>query len=621
MDEKQSRISRFFKRFLGHKPAEQSNTPPAAQTPSEGAPPSRDNVPAKASSEFSPPVTPAAPPSKVVSSTTNAIVFARTSRTIGERVPAVWKVGDVITTEPGVMYEVTGQLGEGGMGLVYKVRNRLHNNNLAVKCPKSEIFAKAGGKENFIREAQTWVNLGEHPHIVSCHFVVTLGGIPHIFAEYIDGGSLADWIRRRTLYNGGPEQALQRMLDVVIQSAWGLHYAHEQGLVHQDVKPANILMTTSSIAKVTDFGLAKARAVAGEEQMPRTGQSILVSWGGMTPAYCSPEQAAKRPLGRKTDIWSWAVSMLEMFVGEVTWMAGGLAREVLASHQRQDVIIPIMPPELVKLLGHCLQPRSEDRPPTMLEVAGDLLVIYERLTRQPYPREIPKAAQRGANTRFYQAYSLSQLGNKEEALAACEEAIQLDPPYAGIYNNKGLALYDLGRYKEAIVAYEEAIRLDPTYAPAYNNKGNVLQALGQYEEARVAFDEAIRLDPTYAPAYNNKGNVLQALGQYEEAIVAYDEAIRLDPTLALTYYSKGNMLARQLRRHEEAIVAYEEAIRLDPTYALAYNNKGNVLQALGQYEEAIVAFDEAIRLDPTSALAYINKGIVFRDLGQYNSCL
>jgi serine/threonine protein kinase len=95
---------------------------------------------------------------------------------------------------------------------------------------------------------------------------VTLGGIPHIFAEYIDGGSLADWIRRRTLYKGGPEQALQHMLDVAIQSAWELHYTHEQGLVHQDVKPANTMMTTSGIAKVTDLGLARARVLAGEEQ-------------------------------------------------------------------------------------------------------------------------------------------------------------------------------------------------------------------------------------------------------------------------------------------------------------------------------------------------------------------
>jgi tetratricopeptide (TPR) repeat protein len=615
MDEKQSWISQFFKRFLGHKSAEQSNTPPARQAPSEGASPPRDNVSSKASSEPPAPVAPTARPNKVVSSANNILVGRR-----GERAPAVWKVGDVITIEKELTFEVVGQLGEGGMGLVYKVYDRHHNHNLAMKCPKPEIFVKAGGKENFIQEAQTWIKLGEYPHIVNCDFVKMLDDLPLIFAEYVDGGSLADWIRWRILYRGGSEQALQRMLDVAIQTAWGLHYAHEQGLVHQDVKPANILMTTSSIAKVTDFGLAKARAVAGEEQMPRTGQSILVSWGGMTPAYCSPEQAAKRPLGRKTDIWSWAVSMLEMFVGEVTWMAGGLAREVLASHQRQDVIIPIMPPELVKLLGHCLQPRSEDRPPTMLEVAGDLLVIYERLTRQPYPREMPKAAQRGANTRFYQAYSLSQLGNKEEALAAYEEAIRLDPTDALAYNNKGNVLQALGQYEEARVAFDEAIRLDPTHADAYCNKGTVLQSLGRYEEAIVVYDEAIRLDPTNADAYSNKGSALQHLGRYEEAIVACDEAIRLDPTHANAYNHKGLAL-KDLGRYEEAIVAYDESIRFDPTFAGAYYNKGNALRKLERYEEAIVADEKTIQLDPTIASAYYNKGVTLEHLGRYEEAI
>ena len=612
MDEKQSQISQFFKQFFGHKPAEQSNTPPAGQTPSEGAPPSRDNISSKASSESSPPVAPAAPPSKVASPINKVLVGRR-----GNKAPAVWKVGDVITIEKQWTFEVVGQLGEGGMGLVYKVHAHHWNGDLAVKCPRPEIFAKTGGKENFIREAQTWVNLGDHPHIVSCRFVETLGGIPRIF---IDGGSLADRIRWRILYRGGPEQALQRILDVAIQTAWGLHYAHEQGLVHQDVKPANIMITMDGIVKVTDFGLAKARAMAGEEQVPRTGQSILVSWGGMTPAYCSPEQAAKQPLNRKTDIWSWAVSVLEMFVGEVTWMAGGLAREVLASHQRQDVIIPAMPSELVKLLSHCFQPRSEDRPPTILEVAGDLLVIYEHLAGQAYPRQMPKAAKRDANALFWRAYSLSHLGKEEEALAACDEAIRLDPAHADAYNNKGTVLQDLGRYEEAIIAYDEAIRLDPTFADAYNNKGNALQDLRQYKEAIIAYDEAIRLDPSSALAYENKGNALGLLGRYEEAIVAYDEAIRLNPTDADIYYNKGVRL-HDLGQYKEAIVAYDEVIQLNPTDVRAYINKGTVLHDLGRYKEAIVAFDEAIRLDPTYAHAYYNKGNVLRDLGRYEEAI
>lgn len=118
--------------------------------------------------------------------------------------PAVWRRGDVILD----LYEVKGVLGEGGMGTVYRVRHRDWGLDLAVKCPRPEVFLRPGGAEDFEREAETWVNLGLHPHTVSCFYVRRLDGVPRVFVEYVAGGTLHDWIsgargRPPRLYDGG----------------------------------------------------------------------------------------------------------------------------------------------------------------------------------------------------------------------------------------------------------------------------------------------------------------------------------------------------------------------------------------------------------------------------------
>ena len=170
-----------------------------------------------------------------------------------DAVPAVWDVGDVILDTYDVKHVHEG----GGMGLVYRVHHRDWDQAMAVKSPRPEYFATEAHKENFVRECLTWVGLGLHPNIVCCYYVRVLGGIPRVFAEYVEGGSLKEWIEGRKLYEGGHERSRARMLDIAIQFAWGLHYAHAKGLIHQDIKPANVMMSPDGTPKVTDFGLAQ----------------------------------------------------------------------------------------------------------------------------------------------------------------------------------------------------------------------------------------------------------------------------------------------------------------------------------------------------------------------------
>jgi WD40 repeat protein/serine/threonine protein kinase len=362
----------------------------------------------------------------------------------GEGAPGQWKPGDVILD----LYEVREVFTSGGMGLVYRVWHRGWNLDLAVKCPRPEFFRHEQDKENFEREAETWVKLGLHPHTVACYYVRRLGGIPHVFAEYVAGGSLAEWIRTGRLYAGGPRKALGRILDTAIQFAWGLHHAHEQGLVHRDVKPGNVLLTTAGLAKVTDFGMARARGVTGEGTEGGVEDSQLVTAGGLTPAFCSPEQVRGQLVSRKTDVWSWAVSVLEMFTGGVTWSAGYLAPAALQDYLARgtnDPALPPMPPRLAELLQRCFRAEPDDRPDDMVEVATVLQVAYEEVTGADHGRETPLLTQALADSLNNRAVSLLDLKKQDEAEQLWEGALAADPQHPECTYNLGLSQWRGGR--------------------------------------------------------------------------------------------------------------------------------------------------------------------------------
>jgi serine/threonine protein kinase len=294
-------------------------------------------------------------------------------------------------------------LGEGGMGKVYLLKSRSTGGRFAVKRAKGLAEAH---RRNFLAELQTWIDLPEHANLVTCHFFRTIGDEVAIFAEYVDGGSLKDWIDSRKLYEGGPEKALERILDAAIQFAWGLHCVHELGLVHQDVKPANVLMAKDEQAgmqgwkaRVTDYGLARARAAAGERYVPELGGSILVSSAGCTPAYCSPEQAAGRKLDRGADVWSWGVSVLEMFQGEVAWNWGSGAARALDAFLEQngeEEKIPAMPVEVAELLKGCFREDLAQRWQNLETVVRTLKGVYRAAVGAEYVRALGEIERRSA---------------------------------------------------------------------------------------------------------------------------------------------------------------------------------------------------------------------------------
>ncbi|MER8034108.1 WD40 repeat domain-containing serine/threonine protein kinase [Streptomyces hydrogenans] len=367
-------------------------------------------------------------------------------------------------------YRVVGELGRGGMGVVHRVRHLAWGIDLAVKSPRAEVFRDPGDEELFVREAETWVSLGLHPNVCACHYVRVIEGVPRVFAEYVDGGSLAEWIRDGRLYAGGAREALARVLDVAVQMARGLDHAHHKGLVHQDVKPANVLLDGAGTAKITDFGLARSgRATSTAEPAVVGGPpeaSVLVPTGGMTLAYASPEQLAGEAVGRRSDVHSFAVSVLEMVTGGVRWRYGSIAGSVLDEVLADPANPVAAPPELAGLLRRCLRPHAAGRPASMGDIAEVIGEIHETATGSPYPRPVPREARLRADELNNRALSLLDLGREDDAAEALAEALRADPRNIRVVYNDELLRWRRGtRTDEDVITRIERARQDTGDTP------------------------------------------------------------------------------------------------------------------------------------------------------------
>ena len=366
----------------------------------------------------------------------------------GSAVALEWKPGDVILD----LYEVlpvTAGFGEDavekayhecGFCRVYRVFHRAWRREMAVKVPQAGKFLTQKQKDNFTAECEIWANMGLHPNVAACHYVCRLGGSLLIFSEYSDAGTLADWISSGRLYRGGRRDALKKTLDLAIQLAWGLHYVHEGGVIHQNVKPMNALMWEDGTLKLTVLPGAPGNA------------DKKVTAGGMFPAYCSPEQSARKQLSPSTDIWSWGLSVLEMFQGDVTWLSGVAAPYVLKEllkhspgdkHAAAD--LPPLPEGAAALLKRCFQNDPGARPRTMVECAADLIEVYKTEVGEPYPRPGPGAVGDTADVLNNRALSLLELGRPDEAEVLFEKALEMDRHHLAAAYNRGLMLWRKGR--------------------------------------------------------------------------------------------------------------------------------------------------------------------------------
>src|SRR5512147_1824305 len=258
-------------------------------------------------------------------------------------------------------YQITSQLGKGGMGEVFQAKDQKLGRDVAIKVLPEEFAKDSDRVARFQREAKLLASLN-HPNIAAIHGLEESAGTNFLVLELVEGETLADQIKR------GPIP-IEEALKLALQIAEALEAAHEKGVIHRDLKPANIKVTPDGKVKVLDFGLAKA--FAGEQgdlnlsnsptlSIAATQQGIILG----TAAYMSPEQARGEVVDKKADIWAFGCVLFEMLTGRATF-EGHTVSDVLASVIKSEPQWKRLPlnlhPRIRLLLERCLEKEHKNR--------------------------------------------------------------------------------------------------------------------------------------------------------------------------------------------------------------------------------------------------------------------
>ncbi|MDH3455434.1 MAG: protein kinase, partial [Gemmatimonadota bacterium] len=288
--------------------------------------------------------------------------------------PLAARLADVLTDS----YHLEGEIGRGGMGIVFSARDLKLRRRVAIKVLPPELAFREEIRKRFIREAQTAARLS-HPHIVPIHAVGEEGGLVYFVMGFVDGESLAARLRRRERL---PAEEARRIMK---ETADALGMAHAMSVIHRDIKPDNVLLEgTRRRVMVTDFGIAKALSDASGGTLTGTGMAIG------TPAYMSPEQASgEREIDARSDIYSLGVVAYEMLTGEVPFkaptVAGILLKQVTQPVPSITDARPDCPQELASTVIRCLEKEADDRWPT----ADALRRALESRSSGPYRPRSP----------------------------------------------------------------------------------------------------------------------------------------------------------------------------------------------------------------------------------------
>jgi serine/threonine protein kinase len=394
-----------------------------------------------------------------------------------------FKVGDFIEER----FEIR-QILQGGMGRVYVTFDLALDQLVAIKTLLTRYVSDERGLNMFLSEAQTWILLERHAHIVQAKSTFLVEQQPFVIVEYVDGGDLRRRLQGRAL-------DLRLAIDLALQFCAGAEYAYRKlRLIHRDIKPENLLLAKSGTLKISDFGLARIREEFKDQDR---GKAMG------TPLYMAPEQwTDAESVTKQSDIYSFGVVLYEMLTGKRPFQ-GRRLEEIRKAHEAGGVPNPKtvnseIPDELSIIVLKCLEKNPTRRFLYYEDLAEQLERVYELCTGEKYLHHID-----------------------EETSEMMDSQVEL--------LNNGDSLFTIKRYMEALRYYDRLLELNPRSAKFWQRKGETLARLGKHHEAILYFGKALEIEPSNLDAAKGNIGCLMSMGRQRDALEFCSPILALNP--------------------------------------------------------------------------------------------
>ncbi len=544
-------------------------------------------------------------------------------------------------------YRILEEIGAGGMGVVYRARDEHLGRDVALKVLPPGTVMDASARKRFHKEALTLSKLN-HPNIATVHDFDTQDGVDFLVEEYVDGLSLD------AMLAAGPLRG-REIADLGAQMAEGLAAAHEQGVIHRDLKPGNIRVTPQARLKILDFGLAKMlRNDASASAQAETASGTEGAVG--TLPYMSPEQLIGARLDERTDIWSAGCVLYEMATGRRPFLGSGPALTDAILHETPpsvEKLNPKLDDGLDAVIRKCLEKVPEKRYSSAQEIATELRrtravddVGSRRTKKKKYALLVGMLALVTIFASVWNVRRRTQVFRNERQAVAIAQTAPHEDYLTGL---KHLERWDRSADLDAAIqSFEKAVKVDPSFAlgfsalaeahwakyrlekdPQWIEKAEkdcrraaelndqlpdvfvtlslVHNGRGQFNLALEEAQKALKLEPLNADALLAEAAVYSSMGQLDRAEETYQRAATLRPQQWGGFYELGVFYYKQ-KRYQDAVTAFERVLSITPDNAMAYATLGGVHEQLGKFAEAESYLKRSLELQPTYA-GYNNMGV------------